>query len=130
MRCSSESWQWVHGAFQPMNGLEGALEGPRLSWVIGLALPINDKHLIQYLEDHKRFEQQAQKLDTLTPREKQVLRLIGEQRTSREIAKRLSISKQTVQTHRKNLIKKLQVANSIGLATYARFFPQATPSTE
>ena len=55
----------------------------------------------------------------LTEREKDVLRLIAQELTSREIADKLFISFHTVETHRKNLISKLQVKNIAGLVKYA-----------
>jgi two-component system nitrate/nitrite response regulator NarL len=55
----------------------------------------------------------------LTEREKDVLRLIVQELTSHEIADKLFISFHTVETHRKNLISKLQVKNIAGLVKYA-----------
>ena len=55
----------------------------------------------------------------LTARELDVLKLIVREYTSDEIAKALYIAKSTVDTHRKNLIRKLQVKNSVGLALFA-----------
>ena len=56
---------------------------------------------------------------SLTGREIQVLKLIAQQNSTREIAEELFISSNTVETHRKNLIKKLNVKNVVGLALYA-----------
>lgn len=55
----------------------------------------------------------------LTEREKDVLKLIVQEYTSHEIAAKLFISFHTVETHRKNLISKLQVKNIAGLVKYA-----------
>jgi DNA-binding NarL/FixJ family response regulator len=55
----------------------------------------------------------------LTEREKDVLKLIVQELTSQEIADRLNISFHTVETHRKNLISKLNVRNIAGLVKYA-----------
>jgi DNA-binding NarL/FixJ family response regulator len=55
----------------------------------------------------------------LTEREKDVLKLIVKELTSNEIADKLCISFHTVETHRKNLISKLQVKNIAGLVKYA-----------
>ncbi len=52
---------------------------------------------------------------TLTNRETEVLQLIAEELTTEEIGQRLFISSNTVQTHRKNLISKFGVRNSVGL---------------
>ncbi|MCC6369868.1 MAG: response regulator transcription factor [Bacteroidia bacterium] len=55
----------------------------------------------------------------LTEREKQVLALIVKEMTTQEIADKLFISTNTVETHRKNLISKLNVRNIAGLVKYA-----------
>lgn len=55
----------------------------------------------------------------LTEREKEILTLIAKEFNTREIAESLFISINTVETHRKNLIKKLQVKNVVGLALFA-----------
>lgn len=56
---------------------------------------------------------------SLTNRERDILRLIAQEYSSKEIGKQLFISVNTVETHRKNLIRKLKVRNSIGLAKFA-----------
>ncbi|AHM63143.1 response regulator containing a CheY-like receiver domain and an HTH DNA-binding domain [Flammeovirgaceae bacterium 311] len=56
---------------------------------------------------------------SLTSREKDVLRLIVEECTTSEIAERLFISTHTVETHRKNLLSKLNLKNTAGLVKYA-----------
>lgn len=55
----------------------------------------------------------------LTQREIEVLRLIALEYTSKEIADELFIAQSTVDTHRKNLIEKLQVKNAVGLGKIA-----------
>lgn len=59
------------------------------------------------------------KVIRLTPREKDVLQLICEEYTTNEIAEKLFISVNTVETHRKNLISKTGVKNGIGLVKFA-----------
>lgn len=58
-------------------------------------------------------------IETLTERELVVLKLITKQLNTPEIAKTLNVSISTVETHRKNLLKKIKVKNSVGLAMYA-----------
>ena len=58
-------------------------------------------------------------VSSLTDRELEVLKLISYELNSREIAEKLNISTSTVDTYRKNLLKKLKVKNSVGLAMYA-----------
>ena len=55
----------------------------------------------------------------LTNREVEILKLIAQEHTSDEIAKKLFIAKSTVDTHRKNLIFKLKVKNAVGLGLFA-----------
>lgn len=56
----------------------------------------------------------------LTTREKEVLRLIGEGLTTRQMSKKLFIAPSTIETHRRNLITKLGVkGSSKGLMKYA-----------
>lgn len=57
--------------------------------------------------------------NNLTPRETEVLRLIVDEHTTREIAAKLFISKCTVETHRIHLIRKLDVKNTAGLVRKA-----------
>ncbi len=55
----------------------------------------------------------------LTKRETEVLRLIAEGLTSKEIADRLSLSVTTVNSHRTNIMKKLNIHEIVGLVKYA-----------
>jgi len=57
----------------------------------------------------------AARIETLTPRELQVLDLIKVGKTTRAIAKALSISQKTAQVHRARILAKLQVQTSEGL---------------
>lgn len=58
-------------------------------------------------------------INVLTDRELEILRYISMEFTSKEIASTLFISTNTVETHRKNLLKKLDVKSSLGLAKFA-----------
>jgi DNA-binding NarL/FixJ family response regulator len=58
----------------------------------------------------------------LTKREKEVLELILEAKTSKEIVKELCISENTVETHRKNLFYKFEVKNVVELVNKATSF--------
>jgi len=55
----------------------------------------------------------------LTRREREVLQLIGRGVNTREIAEELNISPKTVESHRVNLMKKLNVSNPVELALFA-----------
>lgn len=59
------------------------------------------------------------RLDSLTPREREVLQLIAEGLTSKEIATRIGAALKTVETHRTNLIRKLDIHSIAELTKYA-----------
>ncbi len=62
---------------------------------------------------------QSLPLANLSPREVQVLRLIAEGKTSKEIAVMLDLSVQTIRSYRKAMMKKLNVNNIAGLTQLA-----------
>ncbi len=57
--------------------------------------------------------------DTITPRERQVLKLIGEGRSNKELAYYLGISVKTAEKHRANIMNKLNLHNVSALISYA-----------
>lgn len=57
--------------------------------------------------------------DTLTPREKEILKLIAEGYSNTNIGTVLNISARTVSTHRDNIRRKLRVNNIAGMVRYA-----------
>jgi len=69
-----------------------------------------------YIERGGRGEEQ---FDVLTPRELEVLKLIAEAHTSKEIAKLLFISIKTVERHRQNILDKLGMRDRVELTRYA-----------
>ena len=58
-------------------------------------------------------------LETLSQREREILKLVADGKTSREIAERLSISPKTVDTYRSRLMSKIGVKNLAGLVKFA-----------
>jgi DNA-binding NarL/FixJ family response regulator len=60
-----------------------------------------------------------EQFDVLTPRERQVLKLIAEAYTSKQIAKELVISVNTVERHRQNILDKLGMSDRVELTRYA-----------
>ena len=57
--------------------------------------------------------------EPLTPRERQVLQLIAEGKTTKEAASVLDVSVKTAETHRTNLMEKLDIHSTAGLVRYA-----------
>jgi two-component system response regulator NreC len=62
---------------------------------------------------------QGSDLDLLTSREREVLQLLAEGRSNRDIAEELSISIKTVESHRSNIMNKLEVSSKAELIKYA-----------
>jgi DNA-binding NarL/FixJ family response regulator len=56
---------------------------------------------------------------TLTPREQEIMRLLAEGLSSKEVASKLFISPKTVENHRSNLMNKLDLHSTIELIRYA-----------
>lgn len=66
-----------------------------------------------------RLRSDEQPADTLTPRQREVLQLIAEGQSTKEIARRLDISIKTVETHRTQLMKQLDIHEIAGLVRFA-----------
>jgi DNA-binding NarL/FixJ family response regulator len=58
--------------------------------------------------------------EILTPREVAVARLLAQELTNAEVADRMNISIRTVEAHRMNILRKLNLKSVVGLAKYAR----------
>jgi DNA-binding NarL/FixJ family response regulator len=81
---------------------------------------IQDKIFSSFSGNHTvASNQDLHMSNILTERELEILKLISLEYSGKEIGKELFISPNTVETHRKNLIKKLNVKNTIGLVKYA-----------
>ena len=68
--------------------------------------------------------EQKARLRSITRREREILLLVATGLTSREIADTLCISKKTVDVHRSRLMKKLDAANAVALASWAKVAEQ------
>ena len=75
--------------------------------------------LIQRIRRTEALRDAPASLDNLTPTELRILRLVAENRTSKEIGKQLFISPRTVDTHRNNLCTKLNLHGHRGLLMFA-----------
>tara|TARA_B100002052_G_scaffold295374_1_gene321765 strand:+ start:4050 stop:4703 length:654 start_codon:yes stop_codon:yes gene_type:complete len=115
-----------------------AVEAMRLGAVDFMEKPFDPDTLISRLNAlteatdaasrlQREARQRAALIDTLTPREKQVLTGIVDGKANKEVAANLGISARTVETHRVHIMQKLQ-ANS--LAQLVRIWLEATPHPE
>jgi DNA-binding NarL/FixJ family response regulator len=79
--------------------------------------PAISKHVIDvYLN---RAEGQANSLDLLTPRQREILQLIAEGKSSKQIAQILEASVKTIESHRASLMERLDIHDVAGLVRYA-----------
>jgi DNA-binding NarL/FixJ family response regulator len=79
--------------------------------------PAVSKHVI---EDYvQRVNSEPGSVDQLTPRQREVLQLIAKGHTTKEIAQAMAISVKTVETHRTQLMKALDIHDIAGLVRYA-----------
>ncbi|MBN2667602.1 MAG: response regulator transcription factor [Bacteroidales bacterium] len=82
------------------------------------------KDIRELIEQNDKNKKELSKFSVLelTKREKQVLKLISQEYTTNEIAEKLFLSQNTIETHRKNLFLKFQVKNVVGLVKKALEF--------
>lgn len=74
------------------------------------------------LEDYMRQLQQRglqDSYDLLTDREKEVLQLLAEGKSNKDVASILNVSAYTVETHRTNMMQKLGLHNTVDIVLYA-----------
>jgi two-component system response regulator NreC len=76
-------------------------------------------HLVDDFRSRARAEHPVPRFDTLTGREKEVLKLLAEGNSVKEIANDLDLSLKTVETHKFNLMRKLDIHNKAQLVQYA-----------
>jgi len=94
-----------------VDACRAAMRGDSFLYPSAVATLVRD-----YVERGGRGEEQ---FDVLTPRELEVLKLIAEAHTSKEIAQLLFISIKTVERHRQNILDKLGMRDRVELTRYA-----------
>lgn len=83
-----------------------------------LSPSVSEKVIVGYLEGKKSLKP-ASPWESLTQREREILKLIAEGFKNKEVADYLCISLKTVEKHRANLMKKLDLHNTSSLTVYA-----------
>lgn len=81
-----------------------------------LSPPVSRQVVESYVQ---RTGGEAQPLAALTPRQREILQLIAEGNSTKEIAGRLALSVKTVETHRSQLMERLNIRDVPGLVRYA-----------
>lgn len=81
--------------------------------------PALKEQMLQNVMKYKNDASQQKTAPELTQREKEIMRLIAQEFTTKEISEKLFISYRTAENHRYNLIQKLDVKNTAGLVKLA-----------
>jgi DNA-binding NarL/FixJ family response regulator len=95
-----------------VNAVRAAMRGEPFLYP-GARTPLIDEYLRQARDEPTLRE------DPLTPREREVLKLIAESRSTKQIAAALVISEKTVERHRENMLDKLGMHDRVELTRYA-----------
>jgi DNA-binding NarL/FixJ family response regulator len=101
------------GRNELMVSIESVLAGKRY-----ISPSISENVMEGYLEGRKKLKSKTT-WDTITLREREVLKLLGEGYQNKEIADMLNISVKTVEKHRANIMNKLDLHNAAALTAYA-----------
>jgi DNA-binding NarL/FixJ family response regulator len=101
------------GRDELMVAIDSVLEGKTY-----ISPGIADNVMEGYLEESKRLKTKTT-WDTVTQREREVLKLLAEGYLNKEIAEFLHISVKTVEKHRANIMNKLDLHNASALTAYA-----------
>lgn len=83
------------------------------------ASPAMTSYLVKKTQRVEQFAEQAPGLRLLTPHERTILRLIAQDKTSKEIARELGIARKTVDFHRSNICRKLEIHGQHVLTRFA-----------
>lgn len=116
-------WEWYLTSMKVlMKDDEG---NPLLT--IAFAIPIEaeshvNNKINRLLEDHTFLRDHHERFYSLGRREKEILKLISAGKCNHEISTDLHISEKTVETHRKNIKRKLKIKSPFDLQQYARAF--------
>ncbi len=81
--------------------------------------PLISSYLVKRLNTKKEFESVQPSIKDLTKAERAILKLIAEEKTTQQIADELHISYKTVENHRNNISKKLNLSGTHSLVKFA-----------
>ena len=120
---NKETWIWHIGSLKIFHQDDN--KNP--THLVTVAFPIDQmKHIPhkaeRLLAENEFFRENLEKFLSLGQRTKEVLRLVALGKSSGEIAEELHISVETVNTHRKNIKKKLNISTTYEFTEYAHAY--------
>ena len=80
---------------------------------------IQNSYFLNYLCNFVSNNYKDEKEATFTPREIEIINLICQQLTTKEIATQLNVSERTVDSHRNLILQKIDAKNMVGIVLYA-----------
>jgi DNA-binding CsgD family transcriptional regulator len=118
-RHASGKYRWLHGSFYALPSSK-----KKTTQIVTIATDYSDYSnsesvLKELLKHNKDVSTEDLKLRNLSKREQEIIRLITQGMTSHEIAELLSLSKMTIQTHRQNILRKLNLKRPADLIRFA-----------
>lgn len=81
--------------------------------------PSMTSYLVKKTQRIEHFAEQVPGLRLLTPHERAILRWIAQEKSSKEIAEEMGIARKTVDAHRSNICRKLEIAGQHALTRFA-----------
>jgi two-component system response regulator NreC len=116
IRAGANGYMLKNAEKKEILGAVRAVVGGESFFSPGISKLIIDK-FIKRAKEHNEIKPSNR--DSLTSRERQVLEFIAHGFTSREIAEKIFLSVSTINTHRANLMQKLNIHDTAGLVRYA-----------
>jgi RNA polymerase sigma factor (sigma-70 family) len=113
-------YHWIYCATKGIKFMENGQPQFMFNLAVDIEEAVNQNwKLKMYLDNRELISKHHEVFQTLTEREKQVLQHVYRELSSKEIAEQLNMSVGTVETHRKNLMRKLDTKSVVGLAKMA-----------
>lgn len=88
-----------------------------ITQVVNGGLYYSQEIMLQLMQDMRQSQDRTERI---THRELEIIKLVAEGLTTLQIADKLFISENTVETHRKNILRKTKTKSSVELINYAR----------
>jgi DNA-binding NarL/FixJ family response regulator len=112
LRAGAAGYLLKHAAFSELElAIHAAVRGETY-----LSPAVSKQVIADYI---RRVPEEASPLELLTPRQREILQLIAEGHSTKEIARILHVSVKTVETHRTQLMERLDIHGVAGLVRYA-----------
>jgi DNA-binding CsgD family transcriptional regulator len=115
---STKNWNWAFVRCQILNPQPHKSAQYLLVHIHHLTMAIQNSNFVNTLQKEEKDFVSKIFTKKISAREKEVLMLLADALTDEDIADRLNISKLTVISHRKNLLRKLKVANKAELVKF------------